>query len=156
MFTSVKNFFVGIYNKMKSIVMGVIAGANLAVITVGAWLVNKTTGEVVGERTEEQLEKELERASAMTYWDMTKISVKAMFGLNGNKTLKQNVVSFSKWNSAVISTSAIAGGLFSLVGLSFVTSFALVLTAAYVSVFALTFKGAVFGKKVAADWMSEG
>lgn len=154
MFASVKNFFVGIYNEMKSIVMGVIAVANLAVITVGAWLVNKTTGEVVGERTEEQSEKELEQASAMTYWDMTKISVKAMFGLNGDKTLKQNVVSFAKWNSAVISTSAIAGGLFSLVGLSFVASFALVLTAAYVSVFALTFKGAVFIKKVATNLMS--
>ena len=156
MFTSIKESFVKIYEVMKSIVMGVIAVANLAVITVGAYLVDKTTGEVVGERTEEQLEKEGEQASAMTYWDMTKISVKAMFGLNGNKTLKQNVISFSKWNSAVISTSAIAGGLFSLVGLSFVASFALVLTAAYVSVFALTFKGAVFGKKVAADWMSEG
>ena len=156
MFTSIKESFVKIYEVMKSIVMGVIVVARLAVITVGAWLVNEATGEVVGERTEEQLEKELEQDSAMTYWDMTKISVKAMFGLNGDKTLKQNVISFSKWNSAVISTSAIAGGLFSLVGLSFVASFALVLTAAYVSLFALTFKGAVFFKKVAANFRSEG
>lgn len=156
MFTSIKESFVKIYEVMKSIVIGVIEGANLAVIAVGTWLVDKATGEVICERTEEQLEKKLERASAITYWDMTKISFNAMFGLNGNKTLKQNVVSFAKWNSAVISTSAITGGLFSLVGLSFVASFALVLTAAYVSVFALTFIGATFLKKIAIKYMSIG
>ena len=153
MFTSIKNFFVKIYEVMKSIVMDAVAIANIAVIVVGTWLVDKTTGEIVGKSTEEQLEKEIERASAMTYWGMTNISVNAMLGFNVNKTLKQNVVSFAKWNSDIISTSAIAGGLFSLFGLSFVTSFALVLTAAYVSIFALTFKGAVLLKKVATDWM---
>lgn len=42
MFTSFKNFFVGIYNKIKSIVMG-------AYVRVNNWLVDLATGEIVSD-----------------------------------------------------------------------------------------------------------
>lgn len=117
MFSSIKESFVGIYTKMKSIVMGVI-------VLVNNWLVDKATGELLSDLNDMDTNP--------TFWNaVIKAGKRTLLGKRNSSVTGAVII------DAIIGIGAIGGGALAAgLGYTFSSGFMIAVIAIYGSVFA--------------------